>query len=241
MLGQQIIFHVLVAVLLNWKSTVANPVSYDKSQTGEVNVEIDVEDVKVIALVDREFLDDYTDYNYAYDYADFTIKPIMKPVNSTSSTTTVKPWTTWPTVSPITSSTSSSSSSVADVEIASSMSNSSSIPITSPSSLIAQSENASTTIVKDESNITVTTSKIDTIIKNENKNETLSGNDSDVITKGLVKRCRRGTLPDGNGRCRKINRRRTSFLPRLAMKLAPKLTEGAGKDLRIVSWMTPSS
>lgn len=60
MLGQQIIFHVLVAVLLNCKSTVANPVSYDQRQTGDVNVQIDVEDVQVVALVDREFLDDYT-------------------------------------------------------------------------------------------------------------------------------------------------------------------------------------
>ncbi|KAK0178960.1 hypothetical protein PV327_007796 [Microctonus hyperodae] len=239
MLGHQIILQLLVAVLLIWKSTAANPVSYDQRQTGDVNVQIDVEDVQVVALVDREFLDDYTDYNYAYDYADFTIKPIIKPVNSTSSSTSIKPWTTWPTMSPITSSTSSSSS-IADVEITSSISNSSSIATTSPSSLIVQSENVST-IVKDESNITVTTSKIDTIIKNETNHESQSENDSDVITKGLAKRCRRGTLPDGNGRCRKINRRRTSFLPRLAMKLAPKLTESAGKDLRIVSWMTPSS
>ncbi|KYN36923.1 hypothetical protein ALC56_08714 [Trachymyrmex septentrionalis] len=48
---------------------------YDQRQTGDVNVQIDLKDLQVIALVNSELLDDYTDYDYLYDYADFTIKP----------------------------------------------------------------------------------------------------------------------------------------------------------------------
>lgn len=52
------------------------------------------------------------DYDYAYDYADFTLKPIVKPTTSTPpvSSSSVKPWNTWPT-KPSTSTTTKSSTS----------------------------------------------------------------------------------------------------------------------------------
>ncbi|XP_046836914.1 uncharacterized protein LOC124432231 isoform X1 [Vespa crabro] len=59
-------------------------VTYDQRQTGEHNVQIDLKDLKILAFVDSKILEDYTDYDYFYDYADFTIKPISKPTTSSS-------------------------------------------------------------------------------------------------------------------------------------------------------------
>ncbi|KAF7380089.1 hypothetical protein HZH66_014444 [Vespula vulgaris] len=79
----------------------APTVTYDQRQTGEHNVRIDLKDLKILAFVDSKILEDYTDYDYFYDYADFTIKPISKPTTSSS----VEPSST----SAINASTSSSS------------------------------------------------------------------------------------------------------------------------------------
>lgn len=49
--------------------------SFDQRQNGQVNVQIDMKDVQIVALMDSKMLDDYTNYDYIYDYADFTIKP----------------------------------------------------------------------------------------------------------------------------------------------------------------------
>ncbi|KAL2723335.1 uncharacterized protein V1477_019186 [Vespula maculifrons] len=62
----------------------APTVTYDQRQTGEHNVRIDLKDLKILAFVDSKILEDYTDYDYFYDYADFTIKPISKPTTSSS-------------------------------------------------------------------------------------------------------------------------------------------------------------
>ncbi|OAD56946.1 hypothetical protein WN48_02471 [Eufriesea mexicana] len=62
--------------------------TYDQRQTGDLNVQVHLKDVQVLALLDPELLDDYTEYDYFYDYADFTIKPIVKPTTSTTTTTT---------------------------------------------------------------------------------------------------------------------------------------------------------
>ncbi|XP_072745874.1 uncharacterized protein [Anoplolepis gracilipes] len=49
--------------------------TYDQKQTGDLNVQIALKDLRIVALHNSELLDDYTDYDYFYDYADFTIKP----------------------------------------------------------------------------------------------------------------------------------------------------------------------
>ncbi|XP_014203403.1 uncharacterized protein LOC106635781 [Copidosoma floridanum] len=64
--------------------------TYDQRQEGKVNVQIDVKDVHILALVDSDMLEDYTNYDYAYDYADFTIKPRptpSRPTTASASTT----------------------------------------------------------------------------------------------------------------------------------------------------------
>ncbi|XP_068629677.1 uncharacterized protein [Battus philenor] len=60
---------------------------YDQRQTGDFNVQIDVKDVQIIALM-KNGKEDYVDYDYAYDYSEMTIKPqnrtTPKPLNGTS-------------------------------------------------------------------------------------------------------------------------------------------------------------
>ncbi|XP_013182405.1 PREDICTED: uncharacterized protein LOC106128526 isoform X1 [Papilio xuthus] len=67
-------------------------ISYDQRQTGEFNVQVDVKDVQIIALM-KGGKEEYVDYDYAYDYSEMTIKPqnrtTPKPTttNGTSATT----------------------------------------------------------------------------------------------------------------------------------------------------------
>ncbi|XP_028156632.1 uncharacterized protein LOC114350155 isoform X1 [Ostrinia furnacalis] len=62
---------------------------YDQSQTGDINVQIDLKDLQIIALT-KSTKEEYVDYDYAYDYSEMTIKPqngtTQKPLNVTSST-----------------------------------------------------------------------------------------------------------------------------------------------------------
>ncbi|XP_050345514.1 uncharacterized protein LOC126770262 [Nymphalis io] len=59
---------------------------FDQRQTGDLNVQVDLKDVRIFALMkgDKE---EYVDYDYAYDYSELTIKPqnrtTPKPFNGT--------------------------------------------------------------------------------------------------------------------------------------------------------------
>ncbi|KAL3270335.1 hypothetical protein HHI36_009383 [Cryptolaemus montrouzieri] len=54
---------------------------YDQKQDGEINVQVRVKDFQVIALLGQDSLAGLGDYDYNYDYSDFTVKP---PVSITS-------------------------------------------------------------------------------------------------------------------------------------------------------------
>ncbi|CAG9783799.1 unnamed protein product [Diatraea saccharalis] len=64
---------------------------YDQSQTGELNVQVELKDLQIIALM-KNGKEEYVDYDYAYDYSEMTIKPqngtTPKPFNVSSSTHT---------------------------------------------------------------------------------------------------------------------------------------------------------
>lgn len=127
----------LTLVIANVCATLSAPVTYDQQQTGDLNVQVHLKDIQIVALLDSSYLGEYgvnfirdkytctvkhvgwqqtdfslfQDYDYAYDYSDFTIKPITphattaKPAApSTTSTTSVEPWHSWPTISGPTSS-----------------------------------------------------------------------------------------------------------------------------------------
>ncbi|XP_045783133.1 uncharacterized protein LOC123879469 [Maniola jurtina] len=74
-------------------SSYADLSQYDQRQTGDVNVQVDLKDVQIYAILkgDKE---EYVDYDYAYDYSELTIKPqnrtTPKPFNGTRATTTTE-------------------------------------------------------------------------------------------------------------------------------------------------------
>ncbi|XP_076657630.1 uncharacterized protein LOC143361824 [Halictus rubicundus] len=80
-----LIYHVLTGITA--------PATYDQRQTGDLNVQVYWKDLQIIALLDKELLDDYTEYDYFYDsdYADFTAKPTSTSTSVPSSDTTGNP------------------------------------------------------------------------------------------------------------------------------------------------------
>ncbi|KAJ8725696.1 hypothetical protein PYW08_003879 [Mythimna loreyi] len=63
--------------------------SFDQRQTGDLNVQIGLKNINIIALL-KGGKEEYVDYDYAYDYSEMTIKPqngtTPKPLNTTSTT-----------------------------------------------------------------------------------------------------------------------------------------------------------
>ncbi|XP_044584158.1 putative protein TPRXL isoform X2 [Cotesia glomerata] len=216
----QLNFLFLLAGTLIWQSTDAHPASYDQRQTGDLNVQLGFKDIQVVALMDTDLFGDYVDFNYSYDYADFTIKPASKPTTTAGPTSSVEPWHTWPTIPPSSSTTLSSSSS-------SSLPSSSSFEPDAISSSSSSSTITTPTISSITSNDYLETEKI-TSSTETNKNSSKI-NRRDSLSKFD---CPSGYSSDAKGRCRKIIRRRLSFLP--LMKLGPK-KEGTSKDLRAAS------
>ncbi|OXU24778.1 hypothetical protein TSAR_009599 [Trichomalopsis sarcophagae] len=173
MTTSKVVTKLLLVLLGTLGATRARSVTtYDQRQEGKVNVQIDVKDVQILALVDSEMLDDYTNYDYAYDYADFTIKPSSRPTTgkppstagdaSSTSSSNEEAWSTWPTnpsSSASTSSTPESTSPSSDEstkapEVSSTVSADESLPATIAVALVHQnpSEDESKKIVEGVSN-----------------------------------------------------------------------------------------
>ncbi|KAM3963110.1 LOW QUALITY PROTEIN: uncharacterized protein ACR2FA_002877 [Aphomia sociella] len=76
---------ILICCLL-WGLAVCKT-TYDQSQTGDLNVQVDLNDVQIIALLNND-KEEYEDIEYAYDYSEMTIRPqngtTPKPLNVTS-------------------------------------------------------------------------------------------------------------------------------------------------------------
>lgn len=174
--------------------------TYDQRQTGDLNVQIDLKDLRVVALVDSELLDDYTDYDYFYDYADFTIKPGGN--RPTTSSTTMKNDIT-EISEPLLSSNSTIATSLDNInstERNTTLSNDEEIPNADPSNGIA---NSTSNTDNDKSQSSE---------ENEEFEATVA---SSSIKPGLrsQKRCKSGYVPNGNGRCRRASRPWLSLLP----------------------------
>ncbi|XP_023948564.2 uncharacterized protein LOC112053392 [Bicyclus anynana] len=80
-----IIIYFLCSLLTSYADS-----EYDQRQTGDVNIQVDLKDVQLFAILkgDKE---EYVDYDYAYDYSELTIKPqnrtTPRPLNATSTST----------------------------------------------------------------------------------------------------------------------------------------------------------
>ncbi|KAG7203318.1 hypothetical protein KM043_010406 [Ampulex compressa] len=205
------------------------PASYDQRQTGNLNLQVHLKDVHILAVVDTELLDDYTDYDYFYDYADFTVKP-GKPI--TASTTS----------EPLSVANGTSSTADKFEETTVSMLNES-LTVDSDSASLDKieetTESPASNLDDDASMINVSS----TSQKAEMTDKIASAADDGVAASTSLdatstepsvekqahqaprKRCRSGYLPVGKGRCRRLQRRQVQLLP-LAMKLGPKLLKG---------------
>ncbi|KYN29257.1 PREDICTED: uncharacterized protein LOC108766221 [Trachymyrmex cornetzi] len=180
---------------------------YDQRQTGDVNVQIDLKDLQVIALVNSELLDDYTDYDYLYDYADFTIKP---PGNRPIASSTTEKNDVTQVSEPLPSQNSTVSESVNN-----------SSPTTSDITLSEGAPNANPsngtendkTPSKDEEipnadSLIGTTSSTPNADNDDDKSqqEAGAGTPSTTVKSAHAvrsqKRCKFGYVPNGNGRCR---------------------------------------
>ncbi|XP_011506287.1 PREDICTED: acriflavine sensitivity control protein acr-2-like [Ceratosolen solmsi marchali] len=188
----------------------AAPRTYDQRQEGRVNVQIDIKDVQILALVDSDTIDDYVNYDYPYDYADFTIKPrptTGKPAanetsNGTSTTTEEETWSVWPTRP--TASTTTPEASMTSVTSSSGPLDDESPPATILVSIEAESQQSPTT----------------TTMSSELHEETRPKRPLEDAAEPR-KRCPAGFLLK-SGRC--FKRRLSIISPRLAMmKLAPTL------------------
>nr|XP_034192764.1 uncharacterized protein LOC117610013 [Osmia lignaria] len=218
------------------------PATYDQRQTGDLNVQVHLKDVQVLALLDSELLDDYTEYDYFYDYADFTVKPIVKPTTSTTESalpsfneTTERVDVSGTPDSPSINSTLLSSTN------GSLNANATTEDTTIPVSMIAEKINVTTGILSTESTegLIKINDTLKTRVNDKNKNF-FDDNDEDSAvqtftrgpsTKLPEKRCRNGYTRDGKGRCRRLSQRRLSLIP-LAIKLAPKLLDDLARSTK---------
>ncbi|XP_018398594.1 PREDICTED: uncharacterized protein LOC108776474 [Cyphomyrmex costatus] len=193
---------------------------YDQRQTGDVNVQIDLNDLQVIALVNSELLDDYTDYDYMYDYADFTIKPSNKPTTSSTTGTTEKNDITQVSepLLPQNSTDLASANNTSAIASNTTLSNGEGVPNVTLSNGI---ESNNKTLSKDEE-IPNTDPSIGTASSTPNtdndddKSQPGEEEDGVGITPSTTvkpahavrsqKRCKSGYVPNGDGRCRRASR-----------------------------------
>jgi hypothetical protein len=63
-------------------------VLYNQKQTGDYNVRLHLKDFAVVAVVNEDPFAGLGDYDYSYDYSDFTVKPPQTAASLTSTTTT---------------------------------------------------------------------------------------------------------------------------------------------------------
>ncbi|XP_043471928.1 uncharacterized protein LOC122504760 [Leptopilina heterotoma] len=223
-----LIYSFIIIASQCWLTIFASPARYDQRQTGDVNVQIDVKNVEVIALVKSDLLDDYMNYDYVYDYADFTLKPVTKPTtklppvssNNNSESTT------------IVSSTKPMQAENLNISLESSTT---SIPLLS----LAIEDKKSTTAILTTS--LETTTKGSDIA--ESTSVPVSNNDPTNLTEKNISTTQ-GTLENSVGnkreritkRCKGLDktgrclRRRLSLLP-LAMRVAPELIRSISEHL----------
>ncbi|XP_017757424.1 PREDICTED: uncharacterized protein LOC108548813 [Eufriesea mexicana] len=218
--------------------------TYDQRQTGDLNVQVHLKDVQVLALLDPELLDDYTEYDYFYDYADFTIKPIVKPTTSTTTTTTETTLLTSEITEAIASEISNSTlqnSSFSAIEL----NTNSTIESTVLSSVNATETNETLADLSNENSENSTNAENTSRIRVNNKTKKLFDNGEETSTKQKEwrlstedssnklsrKHCRSGYSPDGKGRCRRLSQRKLSLIP-LAMRLAPKLFDDLARGTK---------
>ncbi|XP_071868957.1 uncharacterized protein isoform X1 [Bombus fervidus] len=215
--------------------------TYDQRQTGDLNVQVHLKDVQVVALLDPEMLDDYTEYDYFYDYADFTLKPIVKPTTSTTTTTeTVPSEQIDVSETPDSSSQNSTFPSISETNTNSTIENAEILlPVDAEKTnetLASSSTESLENSTSDDSILRMRLSdKITNLFEDKMENPTKHdnwGSSTENPSKRLSrKRCKLGYSPDGKGRCRRLSQRKLSLIP-LTMRLPSKLLDDLRRNTR---------
>ncbi|XP_071568137.1 uncharacterized protein [Temnothorax nylanderi] len=217
----------LLLVIAACRVAVARPPApakavYDQRQTGDLNVQIELKDVQVVALLNSELLDDYTDYDYFYDYADFTLKPGNGSTTSPATSTTEKN-DIMQVSEPIPSQNSTVSASAGDTSPSASDATPSKDEEAPPDADPSNGTASDTTPSKDEgipnadrSNGTASPTPNadndnDKGQPSEEEEEDGVGTAPSITVKAVhalrsQKRCKSGYVPNGNGRCRRASR-----------------------------------
>ncbi|XP_026757838.2 uncharacterized protein LOC113517382 [Galleria mellonella] len=129
--------------------------TYDQSQTGDLNVQVDLKDVQIIALLNGG-KEEYEDIEYAYDYSEMTIRPqngtTPKPLNVTTVADVLKDNATISTTINIESTTEKLNSTLDGIETTTTTQS----PVTTESNITAISEVEATTKTTYSSEVNVT-------------------------------------------------------------------------------------
>lgn len=193
------------------------------------------------------------EYDYFYDYADFTLKPIVKPTNITTTTTTTTTETVLSATEDVQQSNSFSENSTQPPPSSESTMNS--IFVESTVDVERTNETTEIGLNKNPENSTSENHALETsvesertrsLFKDEPENPTKRSNGElsteDPSERLSVKRYRSESSPDEKSRCR-LNQRRLSLIPlvmRLSSKLLDDLTHSAknsvqGEDAIVMS------
>ncbi|XP_077281533.1 uncharacterized protein LOC143908097 [Temnothorax americanus] len=195
----------LLLVIAACRVAVARPPAtpvYDQRQTGDLNVQIELKDVQVVALLNSELLDDYTDYDYFYDYADFTLKPGNRPTTTSPATSTTEKNDIMQVSEPIPSRNSTVSASAGDPSPTASNATPSKDEEAPPDADRSNGTASSTPNADNDNNDKGQPSE---------EEEDGVGTAPSTTVKAVhalrsQKRCKSGYVPNGNGRCRRASR-----------------------------------
>ncbi|XP_020282594.1 uncharacterized protein LOC109854171 isoform X3 [Pseudomyrmex gracilis] len=193
-----IVMLALLVIVVSYYIVAATPVQtkvYDQRQTGDLNVQVDLKDVHVVALINSELLEDYMDYDYFYDYADFTIKPSNNDKPGANFTTTEK-------------------NDITEISELFSFSKNSTVSI-SP-----DTTNSTERFIADAASSTSNANNNNNKdwLSEENNNQSsavvvVSSNMAKPTQVRSQKRCKSGYIPTGNGQCRRASRPLSWLLP----------------------------
>lgn len=214
------------------------PATYDQRQTGDLNVEVNLKNVQILALLDSDLLDDYTDYDYFYDYADFTIKPIL--TSTTASPSSDKPSdvasssvseTTEKTDATEAADTTSQNLTLNSKPTSENTAEETGLSAATPVEQIEEVVTNATADAEDSSDVKTRSngSVVDATDNNANTSTTQRTNLDELLGKPMPqlgrRRCKSGYSPSGNGRCR---RRRLPVVP-LALRFVENIQKPGDK------------
>ncbi|XP_075969656.1 uncharacterized protein LOC142972432 [Anticarsia gemmatalis] len=216
--------------------------SFDQRQTGDLNVQIGLKNIHLIALLNGGN-EEYVDYDYAYDYSEMTIKPqngttTQKPLNVTNTQNTQIQNNATLSTTVLADNTTEQSTVAADQSInvtnvvanhteSINSHNSDSNATATVKPVISEVIVNTTTNAESIPNIEPTTAKVTVGASTTTTVLPDSSNDTNATSLASGSKCRRGFVQNHQGKCEyKVHG--TSNALRRIVKLAQKIKIGRG-------------